>query len=537
MPTSKNKKKGKKPPRRKKGTGSIRPHGRGFEAAITVLDPETGRKSRPSLTFATDWEAEEWLDEQVLKIKRGRSRELLGIPFTRLVEEYRKDRKRKLAAGQIGQDQFDADEGRIENHLLPYFMNRPISEMDVYVIEGYRDDKLAGTAAVAVDEGDGAPLAQSKLAPQTVIHHLSVLRGMFRIAQKLKWVSDNPVELVDNPPLNRPNVEALTQVEVRKVLILIPAEKRNLTLVQLHLGLRSGEARGIRKPDISIKADGSGELRVRGQVKRVKVPGAREAKLAWVEKPKTKHGWRTIPFGSDFGAVLKAQIGVADERPDPEHEELIFRTGSGQPLSGDNYRNQVYMPAVSAALFKLMTNGQRRRLLKAVPDELQLPTEMLALDDVSINNVLTGTWDDYDVTTHEFSYIDGDGEERVAKVPAALHQRLIEQKRDLEEGEIPNKRNYLFPGKKSMQIRTQDFLSTVFRKAWKEAAMAEDRRLHRLRHTYASAMAGEIELKDLQHFIGHGRMSTTADLYVHFYERKNAPLGDTMNLYRDTEGD
>jgi integrase len=536
MPRSKSKKSATKPKRRKKGTGSIRPHGRGFEASITVLDPETGRKSRPTITFATDGEAEDWLDDQVRKIKRGRSKELLGIPFTRLVEEYREDRRVKLAAGQIGQDQFDADEGRIENHLIPFFKDRPVNEIDVYLVESYRDRKLAGIAPVAVDE-DGAPLAQTKLAPQTVIHHLSVLRGMFNLARKLKWVPDNPVDLVDNPRLDRPNVEALTQEEVRKVLILIQAEKRNLTLVQLHLGLRSGEARGIRKPDIVFNAEGGGKLRVRGAIKRIKDPGASEARLGWVEKPKTKHGWRTIPFGPDFGAVLKAQIAIADERPDPDHEELIFRTGSGQPLSGDNYRNQVYMPAVSAALFKLMTNGQRRRLLRSVPDDLQLPTEMLALDDVSVNNVLTGRWDDYDPSTREFTYIDGDGEERIVKVPVAMHKALLKQKAALEESEIPNKRNYIFPGKKSMQIRTQDFLSAVFRKAWKEAAMAEDRRLHRLRHTYASAMAGEIELKDLQHFIGHGRMSTTADLYVHFYERKNAPLGDTMNLYKDAVGD
>lgn len=88
-----------------------------------------------------------------------------------------------------------------------------------------------------------------------------------------------------------------------------------------------------------------------------------------------------------------------------------------------------------------------------------------------------------------------------------------------------------------MRIKTQSYLSIVFRKAWRAAALGDDRRLHRLRHTYASALAGEIELRDLQRFVGHRRMSTTADLYVHFYERKNAPLGDTMGLYRDAEGD
>jgi integrase len=525
----------KKAKRRKKGTGSIRPHGRGFEAAITVVDPDTGKRGRPVQTFATEEEADVWLSEQALNIKLGRDRELLGIPFIRLVEEYRKVLRRKLGARLIGQDQFEADEGRIENHLLPYFRDWPLNQITPYVIETYLMEKVAGVAPVAVDEDDGTPLAQTKLAPTTVQKHIAVLNGMFKLAQKIKWVSENPVAMADKPKFDNVPVEALALNETRKLLILIPSEKRNLTLVQLHLGLRSGEARGIRRRDIRFDADGGGELRVRGAVKRVKKAGDPTAKLRYVERGKTPSSWREIPFGPEFGAVLKDQIAIADERPDPNREELIFRTTTGQPLSGDNYRNQVYMPAVSAALFKLMTKGQRRRLLNSVPEELQLATEMLALDDVSVNNVLTGTWDDYNLATHEFAYIDGDGAERVVKVPLAIHTGLQEQKTGIEEMSIPNKRNLLFPGKKSMQIKTQSYLSVVFRRAWKAAELGDDRRLHRLRHTYASAMAGEIELRDLQRFVGHKRMSTTADLYVHFYDRKDAPLGDTMGFYKDAE--
>jgi integrase len=534
MPSTTNKRKRKKAKRRKKGTGSIRPHGRGFEAAITIVNPDTGRAERIVESFATEEEADVWLGEQALSIKLGRSNELLGIPFVRLVEEYRKWRRLELEAHDIGQDQFDADEGRIENHLLPYFRDWRLNQMTVFVIETYLKEKVAGVAPVAVDD-NGAPLARAKLAPQSVHKHVALLNGMFKLAQKINWVSENPVEMVDRPKLDDVPVEALTLNQTRRLLILIPLEKRNLTLVQLHLGLRSGEARGIRRHDVSFNPDGGGELRVRGAVKRIKFEGDSTAKLVYVERLKSYSGWRNIPFGPMFGAILKDQIAIADGRPDPNREELIFRTTTGQPLSGDNYRNQVYLPAVSAALFKLMTDAQRRRLLNSVPEELQLATEMLALEDVSVNNVLTGTWDGYNVATHELAYIDGDGEERVVKVPLAIHTGLMQQKADIEELGIPNKRNLLFPGKKSMQIKTQSYLSIVFRRAWKAATLGDDRRLHRLRHTYASAMAGEIKLRDLQRFVGHKRMSTTADLYVHFYERKNAPLGDTMGLYRDTE--
>lgn len=63
------------------------------------------------------------------------------------------------------------------------------------------------------------------LSPKTVRNHLGLLGLMFRQAQKW-WVSENPLELVDPPPLDDAEMEMLTAAKVARLRPCCSARSR-----------------------------------------------------------------------------------------------------------------------------------------------------------------------------------------------------------------------------------------------------------------------------------------------------------------------
>ena len=514
--------------RRPKGTGSVRRRGRVWEATITV------RGERARETFGTSDEAEKWLDKQAGLLDKGLEKAVTGVPFSRLADEFREE---KRADSNASPNHFIHIDGYIENHLLPFFGGKMVHQITFQDLNRYRANKLSGIAPVALDE-NGEPRAQRKLAPQTVIHHMNSLRGMFRLAQQLDWIEKNPMDFVKNPKLGRARPRPLDIEQGVLLQRVIPEADRGPTVVALNTGPRFGEVLGIRTFDVEFDTE---SLRIEGKlISRQDRTG--KARMVWEPRSKAGRqasgydpGIREIPISDTFAAYLRELIDRAEQLPDPENLELLFRTRAGTPMNPSNYRNRVYYPAISTVVIKLMSPGQFRRLIAAVPAEYQLATELLRLDELRLESVLKATWDDYDEEGRTLTFLDVDGEPRQVEISAELRERLAEHRATQEAGDRPNKFNYIFlgPGRRSAPIRFDSFSSAVFRQAFEDADLKEafDRRFHRLRHTYASVMAGGVDMKTLQRFMGHARMSTTFDLYVHHYERANRPIGDTMDFY------
>src|SRR5207253_1542873 len=82
-------------------------------------------------------------------------------------------------------------------------------------------------------------------------------------ARKWRWVSENPLELVDAPPLDDLEAETLTAEEISRLLsayrqLADTADgywydvARRLTVVALSTGLRRGELLGLRWQDVGL---------------------------------------------------------------------------------------------------------------------------------------------------------------------------------------------------------------------------------------------------------------------------------------------
>jgi integrase len=149
------------------------------------------------------------------------------------------------------------------------------------------------------------------LAPKTVRNHLALLGLMFKQARKWRWVSENPLELVDPPPLDDVEAETLTAAEVSRLLAayvdLAVGEDsywfdvaRRMTVVALSTGLRRGELLGLRWQDVEL-------LDKRLHVRQAFVRGE-------MTTPKSRGGRRTVTLGGHAIGSLEEQFRSTNYR-------------------------------------------------------------------------------------------------------------------------------------------------------------------------------------------------------------------------------
>ncbi len=135
--------------------------------------------------------------------------------------------------------------GHLRRHFEPYFGDRPMDRIEPDHITGYFKAKRA----------DG-------LAAKTVQNHLNFLHGIFAFAVKRRWVTMNPVALVDRPRGSRAKslrLQFLQPEELDAVIRAVPDDKlgaveRPLYLCAAMTGMRQGELLAIRWIDLDWTA-------------------------------------------------------------------------------------------------------------------------------------------------------------------------------------------------------------------------------------------------------------------------------------------
>lgn len=152
--------------------------------------------------------------------------------------------------------------------------------------------------------------------------------------QALKWglVTKNAAALTDAPRLERGEMHAFTPAQARAFLDAVKNNRLEaLYSVALALGLRQGEALGLRWRDIDLD---SGELWVRMSLQWL--PG----EAPRLVEPKTRQSRRTLPLTPDLIAHLRTHRTrqrrerlAAGERWQGEEWGLVFPNTIGGPLS------------------------------------------------------------------------------------------------------------------------------------------------------------------------------------------------------------
>jgi integrase len=168
------------------------------------------------------------------------------------------------------------------------------------------------------------------LSPKSVRNHLVLAGLMFKTARRWRWVSENPLELVEAPSMPDQETETLTAAEIASVLKAYAALEeaaadvdkpwyaaaRRMTTVALSTGLRRGELLGLRRQDVEMLER---LIHVRQQFVRNEIT-----------TPKSRAGRRTLPLGDVAAKALEEQYASSRHRAP---ESIVFsHPALGTPL-------------------------------------------------------------------------------------------------------------------------------------------------------------------------------------------------------------
>jgi integrase len=212
--------------RRPYGTGSLTTrrdrHGRetwygswhvGGRRVRRALGVKRASGTRDGLTRSqAEAELRRRMGEQVLSVRQAERKtvEEVGAIY---VEHLRtiKQRKRTTLADY---------RGHLSAHLVPYFGDRRMDRIEPEHVEAYMHNKLEA------------------LSPKTVINHLTFLHGLFAFSLRRRWVTTNPVAMIDRPPVARQHarrIQFLQSVEVEAWLRAVPQDTLGVVELPLYL--------------------------------------------------------------------------------------------------------------------------------------------------------------------------------------------------------------------------------------------------------------------------------------------------------------
>ena len=195
--------------------------------------------------------------------------------------------------------------------LVPALGRLPLQKLAPQHVQAFLNEKLA-----------------SHLSPRTVQYLRAVLRRA--LGQAVKWglVPRNVATLVDPPHVSRPLIEPLTPEEARVLLAAAKGDRLEaLFTVAMAVGLRRGEALGLRWPDVDLER---GELRVQRALQRI------DGKLELVE-PKSAMSRRAIRLPQVVIEALRThRVRQLEERlrggSQWREQGFVFTTSVGTPL-------------------------------------------------------------------------------------------------------------------------------------------------------------------------------------------------------------
>lgn len=172
------------------------------------------------------------------------------------------------------------------------------------------------------------------LSPATVLKAHRVLSRALKVAEQRGKISRNPATLVDAPSLPHQEVTPLT-VDDAKAVLQAARGRRNAPrwTVALALGLRQGEALGLRWDDVDLDA---GTITVRHTLQRS--VGRSGTSLG---EPKTKRSNRTVLMPDSLRAAMRAhKVQQAKDRlalgahwVGDELGDFVFTTPKGTHVS------------------------------------------------------------------------------------------------------------------------------------------------------------------------------------------------------------
>lgn len=226
----------------------------------------------------------------------------------------------------------------VEKHLVPTLGKIRLDQLTPLHVQEMMNQRLA-----------------TGLSSKSVAYIHQVLRTALGLAVRWDLVARNVARLVDRPRVQRKPINPLTPDEARRFLAAIRGHRLEaLFSVALALGLRQGEALGLRWQDIDFSA---GTLRVSHQLQRI------DTKLTLVP-PKTERSRRTLVMP----AMITERLHEHEKRQVAEklwagskwqENGLVFANRAGGPTQARHAIRQFHDALAQAGLRRVRFHDLR----------------------------------------------------------------------------------------------------------------------------------------------------------------------------------
>lgn len=179
----------------------------------------------------------------------------------------------------------------LRNHLLPFFGNLYLSDIDEAAVRCWRKERL-----------NAGPLAQRPFGPVTVAKAYRLLDAIFTTAvEDDRLVRRNPCRIEGAGKEDSPERDIAALPMIFALADAMPVRYRALVLVATLAGLRRGELAGLRRESIDLEA-----CAIRVIETTAELDGGRLV----AETPKSRAGRRTVAFPPELVPELRWAPGA-----------------------------------------------------------------------------------------------------------------------------------------------------------------------------------------------------------------------------------
>jgi integrase len=266
----------------------------------------TGRQVKETLGPEPKWnkaKAERELGKRLAR-GRGRLRQARQVTFAQFTARFRND---YLPGRNLKPTTLENCGYILERHLLPQLGRRKLSELEARpeLIDAYISLK-----------------ASQSLSAKTIHNHLLLLNLMLRRATVWRLIRTNPVDSIDRPRLDQPEISVLSEAEISRLITAYDQldaaapsiEERQwwqlakaIVLTALGTAMRRGELLGLRWHAVDLL---EGKIDVREALVRGKpsTPKSRASRRVIELGPQTRavleQRWRRTTFHADDDLVF-----------------------------------------------------------------------------------------------------------------------------------------------------------------------------------------------------------------------------------------
>ena len=203
----------------------------------------TGQKQR-SKTFKSEREAKRWVKRLTVAIEDGDYKTLRPIAWTKLVDLYASDMKRRMVEGDLQPSTYRSYVPVVTAlGTHPAFEALTTAMITKDVIEAWRNGMVD-------------LVASGKLAKKTLRHREVRLGAILKFARESRYMQANPMKAVRKTKVDLPDID-ICSAEDYKLLIKNAVDRatRLMLMVTFASGIRRGELCALTREDINL--DGS----------------------------------------------------------------------------------------------------------------------------------------------------------------------------------------------------------------------------------------------------------------------------------------